>query len=91
MRDLREEYSSSWLETASLDELQSARSEVQADYGNPELDIDYRGDLWDLLHEFDAPSVKSSGKVKNLKVQHFIVNMVGICQMMIKFCTFYSK
>ena len=54
MRDLREEYSSSWLETASLDELQSARSEVQADYGNPELDIDYRGDLWDLLHEFDA-------------------------------------
>ena len=54
MRDLREEYSSSWLETASLDKLQSARSEVQADYGNPELDIDYRGDLWDLLHEFDA-------------------------------------
>lgn len=54
MRDLREIYSNSWLEAASLDELQTARSEVQADYGNPELDIDYRSDLWDLLHEFDT-------------------------------------
>ena len=54
MRDLRKEYSSSWLETASLDELQTARSEVQSDYGNPELDIDYRADLGDLLLEFDT-------------------------------------
>ena len=34
--------------------LQTERSKVQADYRNPDLDIDYRGDLWDLLHEFDA-------------------------------------
>lgn len=54
MRDLRKEYSSGWLETASLDELQTARSEVQSDYGNPELDIDYRADLGDLLLEFDT-------------------------------------
>ena len=54
MRDLRKEYSSSWLKTASLDELQTARSEVQSDYGNPELDIDYRADLGDLLLEFDT-------------------------------------
>ena len=53
MKDLRQKYSSSWLKTASLNELQTARAEVQADYGNPNLDIDYRGDLWDLLLEFE--------------------------------------
>lgn len=52
--DLRTKYSSDWLKSASLEELQTERSKVQADYRNPDLDIDYRGDLWDLLHEFDA-------------------------------------
>ncbi|MBR7151598.1 MAG: hypothetical protein IKD02_04595 [Clostridia bacterium] len=52
--DLRTKYSSDWLKSASLEELQTERAKVQADYRNPELDIDYRGDLWDLLHEFDV-------------------------------------
>ena len=52
--DLRIKYSSDWLKTASLEELKTEREKVQADYRNPELDIDYRGDLWDLLLEFDT-------------------------------------
>ena len=52
--DLRIKYSSDWLKTASLEELKTEREKVQADYRNPDLDIDYRGDLWDLLLEFDT-------------------------------------
>lgn len=52
--DLRLKYDSSWIESASLEELEEARQEVQDDYRNPELDEDYRSDLWDLLFEFDA-------------------------------------
>lgn len=52
--DLRFKYDNSWIESASLEELQEARQEVQDDYRNPELDNDYRGDLWDLLLEFDT-------------------------------------
>ena len=52
--DLRIKYSSDWLKTASLEELKTEREKVQADYRNPELDIDYRGYLWDLLLEFDT-------------------------------------
>ncbi len=45
MQDLRDKYTVAWLETASLDEMQAARADIYADYMNPELDIDYRGDL----------------------------------------------
>jgi len=54
MHDLRDKYTIAWLETASLDEMQAARAEIHTDYMNPELDIDYRGDLHDLLLEFDC-------------------------------------
>ena len=60
MQDLRDKYTSSWMQSASLDELESARAEVATDYGNVTLDIDYRGDLWDLLLEFDVAIGKKS-------------------------------
>ena len=52
--DLRRKYDSNWLQNASLEELQTGRERVHTDYSNPELDTDYRGDLWDLLLEFDT-------------------------------------
>lgn len=42
-------YSSKWFEKASLEEIQKARKIVQKDYGNPELDNNYRSECWELL------------------------------------------
>ncbi|MCD7826391.1 MAG: hypothetical protein LUH14_10595 [Clostridiaceae bacterium] len=47
-------YSRSWLNSASLEELETEREKVQADYLNINLDMDYRGQMWDLLHTFDV-------------------------------------
>lgn len=46
-------YSAKWFEKASLEELQEARKNVQLDYNNPKLDLDYRNECWNLLTKFD--------------------------------------
>lgn len=46
-------YSAKWFEKASLEELNEARRIVQQDYNNPELDMDYRSECWNLLARFD--------------------------------------
>lgn len=46
-------YSAKWFEKASLQELQDARRIVELDHRNPELDLDYRNECWDLLKRFD--------------------------------------
>ena len=42
-----------WFNNASLEELEEARTIVQNDYRNPELDMDYRTDCHNLLFRFD--------------------------------------
>ena len=51
--DMKAKYSNEWMENASLDELHAEREKVHDDYMNSDLDNDYRGNLWDLLHDFD--------------------------------------
>lgn len=46
-------YSEKWFKTADLEELEEARARIQQDYRNPELDMEYRGECWDLLSKFD--------------------------------------
>lgn len=46
-------YSGKWFEKASLQELQDARRSVELDHRNPELDLDYRSECWELLKRFD--------------------------------------
>lgn len=46
-------YSTSWFQNASLDELLAERANVQAEMNNTSLDDDYRGKCWDLLRTFD--------------------------------------
>ena len=53
-------YSAKWFEKANLEELEKARELVQQDLNNPKLDLDYRGDCWDLLKKFD----NAIGKIK---------------------------
>ena len=53
-------YSAKWFETATLEELEAAREVVQQDYRNPNLDLDYRDECWNLLTKFD----KSIGKLQ---------------------------
>ena len=67
MQDLRQKYRSSWLKTASLDELQTARAEVLADSLNPQLDMDYRSDLDDLLYDLDSAIDKKKWKGQESK------------------------
>ena len=45
--------SDKWFNNASLEELEEARTIVQNDYRNPELDMDYRTDCHNLLFRFD--------------------------------------
>lgn len=47
-------YGDYWLRSASLEELETERDRVQADYLNPSLDTDYRSRMWHLLRRFDA-------------------------------------
>lgn len=47
-------YSDYWLKSASLEELETERDRVHADYLNPSLDADYRDRMWYLLLRFDA-------------------------------------
>lgn len=53
-------YSAKWFETATLEELEAAREIVQQDYRNPNLDLDYRDECWNLLTKFD----KAIGKLQ---------------------------
>ncbi len=53
-------YSAKWFEKASLEELEKARALVQQDYNNPNLDLDYRSNCWNLLNRFD----NAIGKIK---------------------------
>jgi len=53
-------YSAKWFETATLEELEAAREVVQQDYRNPNLDLDYRDECWNLLTKFD----NAIGKLK---------------------------
>lgn len=46
-------FTSKWVKNASLEELRERRQLVQADYNNPELDIDYRASLYGVLHFLD--------------------------------------
>lgn len=57
-------YSAKWFEKASLEELEAARKLVQQDYNNPNLDLDYRSDCWNLLNKFDNAigNIKWGGK-----------------------------
>lgn len=43
-----------------MEELQAAREVVQRDYRNPQLDLDYRNQCWNLLKRFD----KAIGKIQ---------------------------
>jgi len=47
------EYSSKWFNKATLDELNIEREKVRMDYVNPNLDIEYRAGLWNVLNAFD--------------------------------------
>lgn len=53
-------YSAKWFENASLEELEKAREVVRLDYVNPDLDLDYRNQCWNLLSRFD----NAIGKLK---------------------------
>lgn len=53
-------YSVKWFEKASLEDLEKTRKSVQQDYNNPNLDLDYRNDCWNLLNRFD----NAIGKIK---------------------------
>ena len=53
-------YSVKWFEKASLEDLEKARKSVKQDYNNPNLDLDYRNDCWNLLNRFD----NAIGKIK---------------------------
>lgn len=53
-------YSVKWFEKASLEDLEKARKSVQQDYNNPNLDLNYRNDCWNLLNRFD----NAIGKIK---------------------------
>ena len=65
------EYSSSWLEHATLEEINTEREKVQAAYNNPKLDINYRNKLWDLLHRMDvAIGKKQRGEQKSIEAVH---------------------
>ena len=57
-------YSAKWFEKASLEELEKAREVVRLDYVNPELDMDYRNQCWNLLSRFDnaISKIKWAGK-----------------------------
>lgn len=57
-------YSSKWFENASLEELEKAREVVRLDYVNPDLDIEYRNQCWNLLSRFDnaISKIKWAGK-----------------------------
>lgn len=57
-------YSSKWFENASLEELEKAREVVRLDYVNPDLDMDYRNQCWNLLSRFDnaISKIKWAGK-----------------------------
>ena len=46
-------YSEKWFENANLEELEKERFKIQQDYRNPELELEYRGECWDLLAKFD--------------------------------------
>ena len=46
-------YSAKWFEDASLEELEKAREVVRLDYVNPNLDMGYRNQCWNLLSRFD--------------------------------------
>ena len=57
-------YSNKWFENASLEELETAREVVRLDYVNPDLDLDYRNQCWNLLSRFDnaISKIKWAGK-----------------------------
>ncbi len=46
-------YSAKWFENASLEELREVRKIVQQDYRNPDFDLEYRSECWELLKRFD--------------------------------------
>lgn len=57
-------YSAKWFENASIEELEKAREIVRLDYVNPDLDLDYRNQCWNLLSRFDnaISKLKWAGK-----------------------------
>lgn len=57
-------YSAKWFENASLEELEKAREVVRLDYVNPDFDMDYRNQCWNLLSRFDnaISKIKWAGK-----------------------------
>ena len=46
-------YTGNYFRKSSVEELEKEREKVQQDYLNPDLDIEYRGHLYDVLHRFD--------------------------------------
>lgn len=63
-------YTAKWFEKASLDELEKAREIIQKDYRNPDLDIEFRNECWDLLNRFDNAigKIKWKGKESGVSV-----------------------
>lgn len=59
-------YSTKWFEQADLEELYSARKNVQQDYNNPELDMNYRCECWNLLKRFDNAIGKKTWEGKEI-------------------------
>lgn len=59
-------YTSKWFEKADLSELREMRKVVQQDYRNPNLDLDYRSDCWELLKKFDDAIGKKQQSDKTL-------------------------
>lgn len=55
-----------WFNSASVEELKSARDAIQADYRNSALDNDYRARLYDILHLFDCKIREKDGVVENI-------------------------
>ena len=52
-RKRKREYTSEWLHTASVEEIQEEREKVRLDYCNPNYDDDYRQECCHTLQVFD--------------------------------------
>lgn len=64
---MKSNYNNKWFDTATIEELQIERKKVQTDYRNPNLDLEYRWKMKDLLHKFDVTIGRRQGSGRDYK------------------------